>query len=273
MKKILLFAFAIFFFTQAISQTSMPVNYFQVGNNIYVQTQAVSSTSPLKYYSTLGGGKLLFTQSPNTSGYSEKIFDQDHAPAFVLNSGKVVHLNQKIFIITNLESELNNGNINFTFEASVCDKNNTHFELLKTNTGNGFTLVNSFSCTVNNTNQTFNFSEAPNTNDIYFLRAVSNNNALYTSDAMSGQSANRAYGINTTKENGLILYPTLATQIVTVRISNLNANQCYSIFNSNGQLVKYGIVTSKQFDMDISSLSIGKYIFFTNGSSVSFNKL
>jgi hypothetical protein len=261
-----------FIFTSVIG-TAQEVSWFQAEQNNYYDIQGCVAKSDVQFYSTPGGGKLLRQTTVNSEGKLLLMSEQGFKPAFCLSmkdknssgiagSGMVRFFDTKEFSFSSPTVERKNGTATITWKAEHVQDALT-FDVLKSTDGINYVNVGTVAAPENTCEQEYSYTDKNFSLDATYKVQVSSyaKGVRYTSRVIQLAQAEE-----------VLLYPTVASNDITVMISSKLVAAGYTIINMQGQKVADGVLNEYSNSINVSSLNPGVYTFIINNGGKTISK-
>lgn len=225
--------------------------------------------SQIAYYSEATGGDVLKTATVDAQGHSISVANGDFAPAFVLDENSsgdngvagnrmVSFVGEKEFALRNTEIHAQGNSISLNWNAAVPHPDAYHFEILKSTNGADFSVIGTENA-ASASEWLYSFTDQTGSSDTrYELRITNGNGITFTSQPLA------------TAGSGVVtVFPTVAGNVINVRLNGNIKNSEYGIINSKGQIVRSGTLNQMQTSLSIDNLSPGNYIIqVTNNGKI-----
>lgn len=236
-------------------------SFFVINDKAHIEVQGAVPLSSLDFYSNQGGGYLVCSKKVNEQGNTNFEVNQNAMPAFcssaiqtssstIQGTGMVSHFGQYEFNFSNFNHTTLTTKRHFAWHTIVPKGKSVYFEIVKSNDGVHYTLVQTIHANASNEEIEYQYDDS--TNEIYTVYKVNvyaNNQFKYSTPIVE---------FNT--EYPYTLYPTLATSAIFIENKEHKTDIHYSILNSNGQVVNKGILQPYTNTIQTSSLAAGIYI-------------
>jgi hypothetical protein len=239
------------------TQNKFSAACFQIADVVYTVIENAKPNTPIEYYSTIHGGKLVANCITDNSGFVQKVFSVKSVPGFAINKsvqnsnqGFVEHFIEKEFVLEKFEAQRNGNTISLNWNANSSVKNTITFEILKSTDGKNYSVINTQQANSSEGLSTYTFTENFNVTSCYKLRIIKNNLITrYTSEPLNAD-ANKSFKV----------YPTVSSTNIHIDASdNTIEPKPFYIINVSGEILKNGILDKAQNEVAINELVAGVY--------------
>lgn len=241
---------------------SFSVFKFQVDNKIHYSISNALINSEVQLYSENTGGAIVDKSIISKEGVTEMVFDNKKKIAFAINytvgsiagnagNGCVRFFSDNEFTLKNIQADnLNEKNI-IHFEASVLQKENTEFQILKSTNGVTYQLFQKIEVTSSNEMQLYSIEDNGYVGKVYYKLQVVNlqEGMRYTSPQILQFGTDK-----------ISVYPTQARDNIHINVPNDLLMNHYTIYNATGIAICNGVLTQTDFSIDVTSFAKGMYV-------------
>ena len=241
---------------------------FQVDGECYIGVQGCNINTPVEFYSTVHGGKMLRRSNTNTKGAYYTTFNSEEMPAFVLNKksnkprarGFVQFFDQHEFVMQNFHLERLKNTFNLSFDAVADNEEEISYKVFSENNDGEITLLKELDASKNKEWEyiVFDFPFSIKTN--YTLKVYNGekerySRSLYISDP----------------ENIYSVYPTLVNNSINIDFLKEVQSVNYSITDVNGKQIINGTFNNQFNELELSHISQGTYILHVDFNNQKIN--